>query len=330
MKKGRYQRLTLVEREEISRGLAIGKTIRAIAQELGRYPSTISREVRNEITPRNYRAITAHRRSLRTQRQHHRGYKIDQHKQVRIYVLEKLRLYWSPIQIAQGLKREYPTDMSMQVSHETIYSYLYVLSRGELKKELLSYLRQKHQRRMKKKNKNEVKTPKIKEMISIEERPEEVKDRIIPGHWEGDILLGKERKSQLGTLVERTTRLVLLVPLTTKKAPAVRQAFVRVVKQIPKHLRLSMTYDQGYEMVEHALFSKDTKMQVYFAHPASPWERGTNENTNGLIRQFFPKGTDFSKVTKKELKRVQNLLNGRPRKVLEWQNPSEVFSNLLR
>ena len=217
---------------------------------------------------------------------------------------------------------------TMRASHETIYTYLYVLPRGTLKKELTSYLRQGKSRRTHRRN--SLRPPKIKEMVSIEERPQAVADRTIPGHWEGDIILGKQRKSQLGTLVERTTRFLLLVPLKDKKAPTVRHAFEKEAKKIPQHLRQSLTYDQGYEMVEHKLFTKHAKMQVYFAHPASPWERGTNENTNGLIRQFFPKGIDFTTVTTRKIRHVQTLLNGRPRKVLEWQKPAEVFNRLLR
>jgi len=167
-------------------------------------------------------------------------------------------------------------------------------------------------------------------MISIEERPEAVADRIVPGHWEGDLIVGKNRQSYLGTLVERTTRSTILVPLPNKQASEVRKAFARTVKRLPKHLRLSLTYDQGWEMAEHKLFTKDTRVNVYFAHPASPWERGTNENTNGLIRQFFPKGTDFTKVSRYRIKRAQHLLNGRPRKTLDWRTPYEAFSELLR
>lgn len=167
-------------------------------------------------------------------------------------------------------------------------------------------------------------------MISIEERPQEVADRTIPGHWEGDLLIGKNRQSALGSLVEHTTRTTILVPLKSRTAETVRKAFAKEAKKLPAQLRLSMTYDQGREMAEHKLFTNDTQMQVYFAHPASPWERGTNENTNGLVRQFFPKGTDFSKISRQAVKHVQHLLNGRPRKVLNWATPYEAFNQLLR
>jgi len=229
------------------------------------------------------------------------------------------------------LKRIYPTDISMHVSHETIYQYLYVLPRGELKRELIAYLRQHHSYRHKQvQGKPRGHQGRIPDMVSIEERPLEVADRSVPGHWEGDIILGKGRSSALGTLVERTTRTVLLVRLKNKKAPSVRKAFARAIRTLPTHMKKSLTYDRGWEMAEHKQFTFDTDMQVYFAHPKSPWERGTNENTNGLIRQFFPKGTDFTKVPYHRIKRAEFLLNTRPRKVLDWKTPYEAVQSLLR
>ena len=216
----------------------------------------------------------------------------------------------------------------MQISHEAIYKYLYVLPRGQLKKELLHCLRQEHKYRRKRGKKSKESTRKLDDMLSIEERPDEVADRTVPGHWEGDILIGKNRQSAMGSLVERSTRTTILVPLQSKKAAEVRKAFAKEALQLPEQMRLTLTYDQGREMAEHKKFTKDTKIKVYFAHPASPWERGTNENTNGLIRQFFPKGTDFSKIPLKEIKHAQDLLNGRPRKVLDWETPYEAFEKL--
>jgi len=249
---------------------------------------------------------------------------------LRRYVCRKLRLRWSPEQIARELVREYPENDTMRASHEAIYTYLYVLPRGELRKELLSCLRQKRKRRRKRNRKNRPGIErKIADMISIEERPKEVADRTIPGHWEGDILLGRYRKSAMGTLVERTTRTTILVPLPSKHADVVARAFAREAKQLPRQMRLSLTYDQGREMAAHKLFSENAGMKVYFCHPRSPWERGTNENTNGLIRQFFPKGTDFTKIPRREIKQVQRLLNGRPRKVLGWRKPYEAFNELV-
>jgi len=218
----------------------------------------------------------------------------------------------------------------MRVSTEAIYAYLFVLPRGELKRELLACLRRKHKRRRRRSLKAKLADSprKIEDMLSIEERPRAVADRTIPGHWEGDLLVGKNRQSQIGTLVERTSRAVILVRLKNKSAAEVRKAFARSAKKLPKEMRLSMTYDQGREMAQHKLFTQSTQMKVYFAHPASPWERGTNENTNGLLRDFWPKGTDFNALSRYQIKRVQHLLNGRPRKTLNWSTPYESYKNL--
>lgn len=328
-----YPRLTEDEREEISRMLVQKCSFRDIARQLGRNVSTISNEVNGGGCNRyTYRAARAHCRAVRRgrKRQIHKR-RIRLNTRLKRYVHRALRLRWSPEQIAQTLKRGYSDDTTMRVSSEAIYTYIYVLPRGTLKKELLSCLRRGHRRRRRRNsNQNRAVERKIKDMISIEERPKEVADRAVPGHWEGDLIVGKNRQSYLGTLVERTTRSTILVPLPNKQAPEVRKAFARTVKRLPRHLRLSLTYDQGWEMAEHKLFTKDTQVKVYFAHPASPWERGTNENTNGLIWQFFPKGTDFTKVSRYRIKRVQHLLNGRPRKTIDWKTPYEAFNELLR
>ena len=248
--------------------------------------------------------------------------------QLRRYIHQKLRKKWSPKQIAQELETDYPMDMTMRIAPETIYTYLYVLPRGSLKKELLACLRQNRKRRHQQSRGVKMER-KIEDMLSIEERPKEVEDRIIPGHWEGDLIIGKNNRSALGTLVERTTRTTILIPIKSKGANDVAKAFAKEVKKLPQQMKLSMTYDQGREMAQHKLFTKITGVKVYFAHPRSPWERGTNENTNGLIRQFFPKGTDFHKVTRKEIKKAQNLLNGRPRATLGYRKPFEVFNELI-
>lgn len=329
-----YHRLDESEREEISRMLAQGSTFRKIARSLGRSVSTISNEVsaggRNRYT---YRAATAHRRAQRKARKRKLGKsKIMLVSRLRRYVHAKLRLRWSPDEIARKMAEEYPLDMTMRISPEAIYSYIYVLPKGALKKELLACLRRERKRRHKRKKGGvePVGRGKIPDMLSIEERPYEIADRIVPGHWEGDLLVGKNRQSYLGSLVERTTRTTILIPLKNKTAEEVRKAFAKEAKKLPAQMRGSMTYDQGTEMAQHKLFTKETEMQVYFCHPASPWERGTNENTNGIIRQFFPKGTDFSKISRREVKHVQQLLNGRPRKVLGYATPYEVFNSLLR
>lgn len=324
---------TLAEREELSRLLSQGRTFTDIADLLDKNKGTISREVSRKGMDRfTYRAFKANQDAKCQKSQQGRKRKIDQNEELKQFVFDKLKLRWSPDQIAKELKAVYPENESMHISHEAIYTYIYILPKGSLKKELLLYLRQqKKYKRRKGKNqpRNEEKRGQIPEMISIEERPKEVEDRIIPGHWEGDLIMGKWKRSALGTIVERTTRTLILVPLVNKDAESVRKSFAREMKKLPAQMKLSLTYDQGKEMTEHRLFTKDTKIKVYFAHPGSPWERGTNENTNGLIRQFFPKGTEFDKVSRREIKHVQDLLNGRPRKTLGYMKPYEVFNELI-
>jgi len=323
-----YQ-LSISEREEISLGLAQGLSKNYIALSLGRSSSTICREVnRNTANRQAYRAVKAQCRANKLRHLVRKKRKMDMNLPLRHYVLEKLDQLWSPEQIAKRLKILYPMDMAMQISPESIYSYLYVLPRGALRKELVKCLRYHHiNRRIH--GKSRQKPCPIQDYISIEERPAEIADRIIPGHWEGDLLMGHNNGSALGTLVERTTRMTFLVQLKDKDATAVRESFAKEFKHLPKGLKRSLTYDQGQEMAEHKLFTKSTQIKVYFAHPHSPWERGTNENTNALIRQFFPKGTDFSKVTLANIKKAQDMLNDRPRKTLEFLTPHEVFSKLL-
>lgn len=320
-----YKHLSLFERETLSNLLVQRKSLSDIANAMGRHKSTLSREIsRTRLTRYGYRAFTAQVLCNRRNDIPKKSKKIENNEKLQEYIHERLKLGWSPEQIANRVKLEYPSSKNMHVSYETIYAYLYVLPRGELRKELMSHLRQERQTR-RKRGKMHPKRGHIQDMISISERPQEVKERIIPGHWEGDLIVGKGRKSAVGTLVERTTRTTILVPLKEKDAPSVRKAFARETKKLPTHMKLSLTYDRGKEMAEHKLFTKNTKIQVYFADPYSPWQRGTNENTNGLIRQYFPKGTDFAKIPRKEIKRVQDLLNGRPRKVLKWHTPFEEF-----
>jgi IS30 family transposase len=221
----------------------------------------------------------------------------------------------------------------MQIAPETIYQYIYVLPRGSLKASLIKGLRQERKYRRKRKTKDskqEEKRGKIADMLSIEERPAEVADRTIPGHWEGDLIIGKYKQSAIGTLVERTTRYLLMVPLKAgKDAVSVRKAYVKAIKTLPKELAKTLTYDQGKEMSDHKRFTLATGMEVYFAHPGSPWERGTNENTNGLIRQYFPKGTDFRTVSAQEIKRVQRQLNQRPRKAINYLTPEQAINKIV-
>ncbi len=321
----RYTRLTLLEREELSLRLSWGWSYRQIARELARSPSTLCREVRrNGVSVWHYRASRAQGKAARRRRCCGRR-RLDENVRLRRWVFRRLRRCWSPEQIARRLPLVFARDGSMRLSHEALYTYLYVLPRGALRRELLSYLRQRRRPRARGVDRR----GQIADMISIEERPAAVAQRTIPGHWESDLIMGHSNRTALGTLVERTTRTVLLVRLQAKDALSVRRAFARRMRTLPQQMRLSLTHDRGKEMAEHRLFTQDTHIQVYFAHPHSPWERGTNENTNGLIRQFYPKGTDFSQVSHYQIKRVQQLLNGRPRKVLNWKTPFETFNELL-
>jgi len=332
MQKQKYKRLENQERESISRGLAQSRSIREIAREIGQSPSTVSREIKRNSGKTGYRAFSASRRASMASASRRKGKsKIAGQSALRQYVLEKLKEEWSPQEISERLKKRYSWDMAMQVSHEAIYQYIYVLPRGELKQTLIKALRQEHKyRRTQKAQKTEEKRGKIANMLSIEERPAEVSDRTVPGHWEGDLILGKYKRSALGTLVERTTRYTILVPLGDQKdALNVREAYADAFKTVPNELRKTLTYDQGKEMSQHEKFTIDTGIQVYFAHPGSPWERGTNENTNSLIRQYFPKGTDFTQVSEEEIKKVQRKLNDRPRKALDYNKPNEVFNDVV-
>jgi len=325
-----YKRLNASEREEISRMLAQNCSLNDIAKSLNRHTSTISREVaKGSCNKYTYRAAKAQNRARRNASKRKVGkFRLDGNQELKRYIYKKLRLKWSPVQIVKELKKDYSDNMAMRLSPEAIYTYIYVLPRGTLKKELTSCLRQNRKRRHKQSRGIKMER-KIEDMLSIEERPQEVEDRIVPGHWEGDLIVGKNNRSALGTLVERTTRTTILVPVKSREAEVVAKAFAKEVKKLPQQMKLSMTYDQGREMAEHKLFTKLTGVKVYFAHPQSPWERGTNENTNGLIRQFFPKGTDFNKVSRYEVKKAQHLLNGRPRAALNFQKPYEVFNQLI-
>lgn len=332
MQTTKYDRITDNEREEISRSLAIGKSITEISNELGRHRTSIFREVKRNSGKSGYRAFSASRRAQDSAGFQRKGKtRLDKDKRLRIYVLQRLKQQWSPRAISERLKINYPLDMEMRISHEAIYQYIYVLPRGELKRTLIQALRQEHAYRHKQKASKPSETRgKIANMLSIEERPVEVEDRTVPGHWEGDLILGKNKQSALGTLVERTTRYTILVPLGGKKdAVSVREAFAKAFCSLPLELKKSLTYDQGKEMSEHQRFTIDTGIEVYFAHPSSPWERGTNENTNGLIRQYFPKGTDFAKISISEIEQVQSLLNDRPRAVLKYLKPDEVINDLV-
>lgn len=326
----KYKQINDAEREQIYKGLLLHKSFEQISIELGRSGSTIGREIFRNGGTQGYSPIKSKLRSEHQNRKSHkRQPKIIVGNELYLEIVKYLRKKWSPRQISHRMKSEYPDTPTMQVSGETIYEFIYVQTRGGLKKELIRYLRQKKKNRKPAKGRSE-KRGKIMDMVQIDKRPSEVNNRVVPGHWEGDLIMGKGHQSQIGTLVERKTRYVLLVPLKSKEASEVRKSYGKTFRQFPDSLKKTLTYDQGKEMAEHKQFTIETKMKVYFCHPASPWERGSNENTNMLVRDFFPKGTDFSKVKKSELQRVQDLLNDRIRETLGWACPKDVMNQLIQ
>ena len=322
------QRLSLSEREEISRGLAADESLRAIAQRLGRAASTVSREVAGNGGQQRYRAAVAHRAS-RHRAQRPKPAKLATHQRLQGVVEEKLELWWSPRQISRWLVEAYPLDEEMRVSHETIYQSLFIQGKGALRKELWRCLRTGRATRRPQGRPKSTKGQ-IRDMVMISQRPPEVEDRAVPGHWEGDLLMGK-RQTAIGTLVERWSRYVMLFALPDgNSAEAVRVALSATVQRLPEHLWESLTWDQGKEMAQHVQFSVDTGVEVFFCDPNSPWQRGTNENTNGLLRQYFPKGTDMSKLTQDDLDQAAYSLNTRPRQTLNWMTPSDKLAEALR
>ncbi len=317
--------LSLSEREEISRGIVAQRSIRSMASLLGRSPSTVSREVRRNGGYDRYRAALADARAWSSARRPKRC-KLATYPPLCREVARKLQLNWSPEQIAGWLKRAYPEEESYQVSHETIYRSLFVQARGVLKKELLQQLRSKRTiRRSKQATQKGGDHGQIKDMISISERPASVEDRAVPGHWEGDLLAGS-KNSHIATLVERHTRYVMLVKVANKDTRTVVSALIRQAKKLPTELYKSLTWDRGKELAAHKRFTLATDIDVYFCDPQSPWQRGSNENTNGLLRQYFPKGTDLSVYSQAELNKVARQLNERPRKTLEFETPAERFN----
>ena len=320
-------RLSLAEREEISLGLATGLSVRAIARRLGRHPSTVSREVRANGGRDGYRAWAAdgaaERRACRPKEA-----KLARCPRLRREVEARLAKRWSPQQIARGLREEFPDDIEMRVSHETIYQSLYVQGRGALRKELTAALRT--GRALRRPHSAHERRGQLRDMVLISERPAEVEDRAVPGHWEGDLIIGKDSGSAIGTLVERSTRFVILLHLEDQTAETVRQALTARVQTLPHQLRRTLTWDRGKEMAQHVRFTVDTGVQVYFCDPYKPWQRGSNENTNGLLRQYFPKGTDLSIHTQEHLDDIARELNDRPRQTLGWKKPRERLAELLR
>jgi len=323
-------RLSLEEREEISRGLAAGLSLRGIAAGLGRSPSTISREVAGNGGRRRYRATTADQQAW-TRATRPKACKLAINPVLAGIVTEKLQRRWSPQQIAGWLKLTYPDDPRMQVSHESIYRTLFVQSRGALRKELTAYLRTGRVIR----RAHGVRLPDGRGarpgIVNISERPAEAADRAVPGHWEGDLVFGKYM-SPVATLVERSTRFVILValPAGNHKADTVADALAAAVAHLPEHLARSLTWDQGLEMAEHQRFTDETGIQVYFCDPKSPWQRGSNENTNGLLRQYLPRRLDFRTLTQDDLDAIALELNDRPRQTLGFKTPSQALAEVLR
>ncbi len=319
--------LSREEREEISRGLAAGDSLRSIAVRIGRSPSTLSQEVARNHGRQSYRAATAEQAALSRGRRP-KPTKLRICAPLRVEVMARLEADWSPQQISRSLKEEYPGKPEMQVSHETIYLSLYVQGRGALRKELTQHLRRRHQIRQPQKR-EATNRGKIKDMINISERPAEAADRAVPGHWEGDLLFGT-RTTAIGTLVERSTRFVMLFKLPSGiNAESARVGLTQKIHTLPENLRRSLAWDQGREMKEHVRFTVDTGLQVFFCDPGKPWQRGSNENTNGLLRQYFPSGKTVAHHTQEELDRVAAQLNGRPRETLGWKSPAKKLAQFL-
>ena len=321
--------LSLIEREEISRGVAAGESLRQIAGRLGRAASTVCRDVARNGGRRRYRALGADRAAWQRARRPKTA-KLATNGQLRAVVEDKLAEWWSPQQISGWLGDTYPGVEEMRVSHETIYLSLFVQGKGALRHELTRCLRTRRAIRRPATRRAPTGKGQIVDPVMISERPAEVEDRAVPGHWEGDLLMGK-RMTAIGTLVERATRYVMLFPLPDgNTAESVRTALAETIQRLPQHLWRSLTWDQGKEMAQHAQFTIDTGVQVYFCDPKSPWQRGSNENTNGLLRQYFPKGTDMSVLTQEDLDQAAHSLNNRPRQTLNWKAPSQKLAEVLQ
>jgi IS30 family transposase len=321
--------LSLEERERISDLVRSGSSVRQIAKVLSRAPSTISREIRRNSASTGYHPYTAHRTAAK-RRPRPKARKLVACQRLRDYVQDKLTARWSPEQISHSLMVEFPADLEMRVTHETIYQTLYLQGRGQLRRELTVALRTGRAMRVPHRHSQRRKPRFTDPMVMISERPAEIADRAVPGHWEGDLIIGKNLGSQIGTLVERTTRYLMLVHLPgTRDAATVRDALSQTMADLPAHLRRSLTWDQGAELAEHKQFRIETGIPVFFCDPASPWQRGSNENTNGLLRQYFPKGTDLSVHSADDLAHVAHALNSRPRKTLDWQTPAQRLAAFI-
>jgi transposase, IS30 family len=320
-------RLSLADRSDIYAGVAAKESGAAIARRLGMHPSTVTRELAGNGGRDGYRPLAAHRRALMLA--HRPQTKVlDTNARLGAYVVDQLKQLWSPEQIARRLIEEFPNDAEMRVSHETIYQSLYVQGRGALRKELAHCLRTGRAVRQRRDQRD--RSGPIAGMVNISERPAEIEDRAVPGHWEGDLIIGAGGRSAIGTLVERTTRFVMLLHLPNGHTAAeVNAAMAAKIAELPAALVRSITWDQGPELARHRQFSIDTGVDVYFCDPHSPWQRGSNENTNGLLRQYFPKSTDLAVHDATHLNAVADQLNGRPRKTLNWKTPAEALTNII-
>jgi len=329
----KFQQLILEERILIKVFIQEGYNRSQVAKKLNRARSTINRELEkwgivgddliNKIKEYDPNLAQWYKVDGKSIIKKHEN-KIENNPKLFKEIKSKLKKRWSPQQISNRLKRNFPNDKKMQISHESIYNYIYKIAKGFPKLKLISYLRR--SKRIRKSNKGKFKGgSKIKDRLSIDHRPEKIELRKEVGHWEGDLIIGKNRKNVIGTLVERVTRFTLIVRPKSRKAKDVRKAFEKAFRKVPDQFKKSLTYDNGLEMAEHKIFTKNTNMPVYFCHPYASWERGTNENTNGLIRDFWPKKSEFSTLSNYEIKKVQDLLNGRPRKIVNWDSPDELL-----
>lgn len=324
-----YKHLHETERYMIMHGHEQGFSMRAIASMLNRSPGTISRELKRNKERWSYEAHKANCWARERRHKPRVPRKLSRSPLLWDYVLRGIKRCWSPQQICGRLCMDHPNNEDMRISHETIYAFIYAMPKGELRKELVARLRRKHTNRRKQGRAHNSDRGRIADMISIHDRPEEIEGRQIPGHWEGDLIIGKGHGSAVGTLVERTSRYLVLAHLKQHTAENTRLSFTKSLEDVPKPLLKSLTYDQGKEMSQHKILAEELDIGVYFCDPHSPWQRGTNENTNGLVRQYLPKGTDLSQRSQEDLDEIALSINTRPRKILGFKTPQEVYFELL-
>lgn len=327
MESKKYKRLSLKERIIIETLIGENRSKSFIATKLNRSRSTISREINKWVQKpgEKYKAELAHWYAEDDYLNKRNLDKIDTYKRLKFYVYKGLLRHWSPEQISGRIKKDYPNDPVMSISHEAIYMHIYSHRQARLNRKLIALLPY-HKTRRRKRKDSQKRRIRIKDQVSIDQRPKHVETRLEIGHWEGDLMIGIRQGSAIGTLVERKARYTCIVKLQNRKSDTVRKQFVKTLNLLDNLYKKTLTYDNGLEMAQHKLLTKQTGMQVFFAHPYSSWERGTNENTNGLIRRFFPKGTNFNEVSERQLKKVESILNNRPRKILGFKTPSEVMA----